>query len=589
MSSHYRIGHKAAGLLLAIVHVTAIYADPTLNSIPASAPLVVHVRGYERTSARFKKTLAASLGDLAPMVTAQFEMAIGSLLAGRELKALAPEGSLFVVFPTLPEDDSEPELFIVADVTNYVQFRDGLLTDVERKSLKATKAGHEETTIDGKPVFFLSRGTVAIVSFHEKALRPYADRNFKSLGDKLDKPIQQKLLANDLAVFVNAKQLNKQYGDKLGELRLLIDQAFQQAESLPGVGKQMAASKKMVGALIQLIEDSDQFVAGVSFEGDGVRLQAHTIVGDKTKSNQIFSSGRRVSMAQLGRLPADLLSYSSSAGGLDLLKLMGMSSMGLGTPLTVDGGNDKELSALATELQGLPFDSWFGAFDYPHPGLQVIRYADCGKASTLHLRIFEKTKENATFGGMPIKGKPVLKRNAETLNGHAFHHVQLTWDFAKFLEAFPEEARDALKATFQKSLGTDMKIWFGTDGTQLFLVNAQDWPAAAKVITVFVRGKGVLAQDAAYLNLRNRLPAEGNLLLVANAGKMAGAIAQSMQGALGIPNVPPPDAKADAVSYFGMVLGAHAKNGSLELWLPAPGIKTMVNVFRALLPGADGN
>jgi hypothetical protein len=67
-------------------------------------------------------------------------------LKGRKLQGLAPAGPDFVVVTALPESSEKapPMIAYLARVSNYAEFRDGLLKPKERKALTtaaATPAG----------------------------------------------------------------------------------------------------------------------------------------------------------------------------------------------------------------------------------------------------------------------------------------------------------------------------------------------------------------------------------------------------------------------------------------------------------------
>lgn len=569
-----------------------------LSQVPAKSPVVVHVRGHERTIGRIKKTLEASLGELSGKVTGELDGALSSLLEGRQLKALAPEGPVFIVMTALAEGDEDPEIAIIAKVTNYVQFRDGLLTDAERKKLTANKAGFEDTTLSDKPVFFLNKGAFAVASFHESAIKRFAAKEFVSLDGQLAKPLQAKLLQNDLAVYVDGKQINKQYGDKIAEFRTMMEQMFQQFETMPGLGKQMDLVKKVYGGIFQLIEDSEQFVAGVSFEPDGIRATAHTMVGEKSETNKVFANSKRARLENLGRLSAGMMTYSTAAGGIEILKMMGFSTFGLfsapvgpAAPSPNDDKENKEFVAAMSELQKLKIDDWLGASDHPQPVLQAIRYAENKKATELTLKVFESMRENALFGGMSLKGKPKIKRRAQKIKSFEFHNIQITWDLEKSLEALPEEIRGQLKEALQKSLGEGMKIWFGTDGKQFLQVSAKDWTTAERVVTTYLNGNDTLSRAAGFKMLGQRLPAKGSFLFVMDAGKMAKAMAENMLSAFrAFPEAPPiadPMLPAGPPSYIGIVAASESRSGTLDTWLPAAGIQAMVNVFKPLFDSFD--
>src|SRR5262249_60612231 len=107
--------------------------------------------------------------DLAPQARAQIDEGLKKGLQGRELKGLPADGAIFVVFTEMPRPGEEvPRAAVIARVANYADFRDGLLKEDERKSLKA-EGGHEvATTEDGKEIYFVDRkGWVAVTTRKE--------------------------------------------------------------------------------------------------------------------------------------------------------------------------------------------------------------------------------------------------------------------------------------------------------------------------------------------------------------------------------------------------------------------------------------
>ena len=77
-----------------------------LSQVPDS-PIVVHMRGWEHTVDRVKATLKASLPDYGELITGQIDRAISDALNGRELKGLAKEGPMFIVFTEVPTSSEE--------------------------------------------------------------------------------------------------------------------------------------------------------------------------------------------------------------------------------------------------------------------------------------------------------------------------------------------------------------------------------------------------------------------------------------------------------------------------------------------------
>src|SRR5260221_6996752 len=156
--------------------VTCAFAAPALAQsplavVPAKAPIVAHLRGWDNTFARLNTVLKNAAPDFAPLITGEIEKAIATGLSGRELKGLGKDGPVFVVFTEVPSEGMDvPDLAVVVRVTNYAEFRDGILKDEERKELKPMN-GYEKTTMEGKDLFFLKKGEFAVVTPSQKALK----------------------------------------------------------------------------------------------------------------------------------------------------------------------------------------------------------------------------------------------------------------------------------------------------------------------------------------------------------------------------------------------------------------------------------
>src|ERR1051326_8723945 len=299
--------------LIAGLPASAALAQPSpLAQVPAKAPIVVQMHGWERTLGRFKEMVKAGAPDYAGLLAGKLEAGMADALMGRELKGLAKDGPMFLVFTDVPkEGDDLPEMALVARVTNYKEFRDGLLKDDERSAIKA-KDGVETTKMGDREVYFLNRGDYAVLTASEKARKIFQDKSFTSLAGKLDKSLEAKLVESDLSVLVDAKAVTKHYGDEIAALRASIEQGFQFLEGQESMSKeQLEMAKTMVSGLFQMVEDCDRAVLAAKFEPDGLAVQAHTQFGDKTKTNDVLKIARPGSSAGIGRLPGSSMIYAA--------------------------------------------------------------------------------------------------------------------------------------------------------------------------------------------------------------------------------------------------------------------------------------
>src|SRR5206468_1110007 len=132
--------------------------DRPLAQVPATAPIVVQLHGFERTRERLDALLKNAMPDFAGPAREKMDAALKDALDGRELKGLTKEGHIFVVFTELPKaGQAVPKMAVLLPVTKYETFRDGLLKDEERKGLKADPAGYEAATIEGQATYFVNR------------------------------------------------------------------------------------------------------------------------------------------------------------------------------------------------------------------------------------------------------------------------------------------------------------------------------------------------------------------------------------------------------------------------------------------------
>jgi hypothetical protein len=581
----------AMGLASAICGQTPAQ-QPPLSTVPAKTPLLIQLHGWDRSMERMKATVKAGLPDFAPMITSNLENSLTGLLQGRELKALAKDGPVFVVFTELPNPETEvPEMAIVARVTNYVQFRDNLLKDDEKSELKAEKDGIESTKIDGKKVYFLSRDEFAVVSPSEKTIKLLADKKMESMAGKLDQTGERELLDPDVAALVDVRALRKMYGDKINDAKTFLDQAIQQAQGFGGVDKdQIESAKKLFEGIFQIVDDADSLLASADFRPEGLMLRFHAHFGEKSKVNEFLKTMKPATLTGLGKLPVGQLTYTSSSGSFSLLQGVGGSFLGLGGGSS-DSKDSKAYQEAVEALNKLKVENTASSSDFPAAGLQVSQYADAAKAVELTLKMFQAMPENAAFAGTVVKGKPKIHADAKKVGELSLHSVELTWDLDKAVERFPEELRDAMKESIKKMLGTESRMWFGSKGKLFVQVTAKDWEAASKILDSFLSGNSALGKEEGYAEARKALPAEASMITLIDAGRAGYFIAQYGSEVLkNIPGFPAqllgePKMPEGKPVFIGIAVTLKPQNGSLDIWLPASGVNAIIKVLAPLFNG----
>ena len=121
---------------------------------------------------------------------------------------------------------------VIAAVTNYAEFRDNILTEDEKKTLK-TEKGAETAVIDSTPVYFVNQKDYVVVTpskdvaavFEQKATR--APR----LDGKLSKAQAAQFLASDVGLYVNMEDVNTKYADQIKAAHKAVDDQIEQLES----------------------------------------------------------------------------------------------------------------------------------------------------------------------------------------------------------------------------------------------------------------------------------------------------------------------------------------------------------------------
>src|SRR5579864_1477522 len=496
----------ATGLILVTCGPSSAQQSP-LSMVPAKTPLLIQLHGWERSQERMKATIKAGLGEFAPVVTTGMENSLNGLLQGRELKGLAQDGPVFVVFTELPNPEWEvPEMAVVARVTNYVQFRDNLLKDDEKSELKAEKDGIEATKINGMKVYFVSKDDFAIFSPSEKAIKLLVDKKTEAMAGKLDQAGERALLNPDFAALLDVRALRKMYGDKINDAKGFLDQAMQQAQAFGGVDKeQLEAAKKLIEGVFQIVADADSLLASADFRPEGLMLHFHTHFAEKSKVNDFLKTMKPAHLAGLAKLPRSQLTYTSSSGSFSLLQGLSGSAFGLGGGAS-DGKENKAYQEAVEALGKLKSENTSGSSDFPAAGLQVTQYADAAKASELTLKMFQAVPEGGAFAGTVLKGKPKIHADAKKVGELSLHSVELTWDLDKAVERFPEEIRDAMKESLKKMLGSEMRIWFGSTGKLLLQVTAKNWESASKTLDSFLSASKAVGKEEGYADVRKVLP-----------------------------------------------------------------------------------
>src|SRR5687768_12446981 len=121
----------AAGLCLLLASASQAAEPSPLSQVPSACPVVVHLRGAERTKERALTALENALpsGDEPAKMLREAQDYLdgalkGKLFTGRSLEGVPKDGSIFLALAELPEDPKElfTAVVLIAQVSDFAKF-----------------------------------------------------------------------------------------------------------------------------------------------------------------------------------------------------------------------------------------------------------------------------------------------------------------------------------------------------------------------------------------------------------------------------------------------------------------------------------
>jgi hypothetical protein len=560
--------------------------ESPLAQVPVHAPVVIQVRGVERTKDRLLALVKTALPDQLAAAKEHIEQALkDGLPGGRKLEGIAPAGPIFIAFTELPKPgDNEPPAALIVRVTNYQDFLKGLLTEDERKDLK--KDGDLQTTkVMGEDAYFLHRNSYAIVA-HNKDVAEQFTKQQPGLDTKLDKATAGRLLESDVALYVDMTAVNKTYGDQ-------IQQAQQQIEGFIGIAAAQAPEaskasiemgKQVLAAFFQALKDSQAFLVTGEFRPEGLAVHFGGRVAAGSPSDAVLKGAEPTPLGELRNLPAGQLAYFSMKSEPAMMEALKPFIAG------AYGGQDDNKDV----QQGLDLLNQAGAgvvyasYNIPVEGLVVSSYKNPQKAMQGQLKLIQAMKAGAGFQMAVLKEKPVVKENAHTYHGFKLTQVTAQLDWEKVAGGAPgaQEMADAMKKMFG---GEEVRSWFGTDGKLFVTVNAKDWNGAKKLLDEYFAGKNKVGLNPAFEAARKQLPAAATMVGLVDLPRYAAITTEfigPMFKALGAPFEIPTLKVEAGKTYVGFAVSLRPQHGSFDLWVPATTISEVHKMVQQFMPGA---
>jgi hypothetical protein len=590
-----------AGALLAVLAVARPAAAApapgdrsALTQVPATAPLVLHLRGVEGTKDRLLVLAKNALPELEPMLREKLDGFFKDGIDGRKLAGLPKDGDVFLVFTEMPKQgDNPPKIAVVLAVDKYAEFRDSLLKEDERKNLKTTD-GVERTTVDnGEAIYFVDKKGYAVVTPNEEVAAALAKKP-AGLDGAMSKAQAAKFLAGDFGLYLSMSTVNKDYAEQIKQAKEQITQGLDQAaDNVPKAQKSsFDLIKKMIGPIFQAVEDSQGVLLTVDFRPNALAIHAQTELRNGSTTSTALKGMKLSGFGDLAKMPPGKIFYTGMETSSRLYEALG--GLLLGAVEDPDAKEAKTIAQAIEELGKAGPGTRVDAATIPAAGLQVAHFQDPAKAVAAQLKLVKALDAGGTYQSGMLKDKPVVKASAKKYGDFDLNSVELTWDLEKMAEQASmgnDDAKKQLLEGFKSLLGEKLHVWFGTDGKAVVQVSAQDWDAAEKLLDGYFKGGKPVGDVAAFRTVRKELPPEASMMVLADVVQYGVALVDVFKP-LVPPIVPlPPGFPAkpgkDAASYVGMAASLQPERGSADVVLSATAIHEAFKAFvQPFLPGA---
>ncbi len=556
----------------------------SLAQVPATAPVVVYLRGAEGTKDRLVATLKAALPEVLPLIQPRLDELIKDGRDGRKLAGVPKDGPIFLVFTELPKPgDKPPRVAVVLAVNKYEEFRDNILKEDERKELKSNGEGVERTTLDNsKPIYFLDKKGYAVVTPNEEVANAFAKKQ-PGIDGKISRAQAARLVAGDVGVFVNLDTVGKEYADQIKQAKENIAAALDQAgQAVPGSQKSgIDLLKKMVGPVFQAVEDSQGLVLTVEFRPGGFALHVQTELRNGSTTSSRLEGIKLSPFKGLDRMPPGQAVYTALQAGGPVLE-------SLGAAIAASAGGDaKEAKAIGEAIEQLGKAGPGTRLDtsaLPTSGLQVWHFEDPKKAVAAQLKIFQAAEAGSGLEGGTLKEKPVIKTSARKYGDFDFNSVEMAWDLDKMADQFAagqavaEENKKKMVDALKDILGEKTTVWFGTDGKEVLQVTAADWTVAEKILDRYFKGNRTAGDADAFRDVRKELPAEATMVGMMDVVQYLAALVEVGKPLVGGFFPLPPNLRfpvkpdKESPTYVGAAVALTPERGTLDVFISAAAV-----------------
>ena len=554
--------------------------DESINLVPASSTIVLHMNGHERLKQRVNKMVENALPDQSKKLAAQLDTLIAQALDGRDLKAIRGDARIYLALSDLAKVAEAPNATILLPIKDYDDFKKTFLRDEERKNLQKEK-GFDAVSIENMTFYMTpAKGYVALATDPENA-KKISEGKAGGVSSLMSKDTLKAFSTADVSLFVNLKDVNAQFGDQIKNFKMLAGTIFANGGGfgVQGISKsQMEMLKTLTDGIFQMVEDGVGFVLAVEARPEGINLRLLEQFGDKTPTNEFLKASKPDALAEANTLPAGQMGYSASR--LNMKKSAAASLLaGLQAVEDSDPKVAESLAAITKEINGYDQTVTLSTnSSLMNGGLSVVESKDSAKLLAAQIKLMQTLTANSVFSNVNLKEKPKVQEKALKAGPYELTKVVTKYDFDKAVAGFPEEARETAKASMKRALGGDeLTTWLGAaDGKFLTLISKD--PAEAKaLIEKYLDASKSVGKDPAFQTTRGQMPAEATWMMLLDGAQTAYGIFGSLKDTAGaVPGFPlaMPELKAPTgkPAYIGISLILKPEHGSIDLFIPVKAV-----------------
>ena len=323
-------------------------ADPG-SAISSDAGIVIRLKQPQVTQQNISRLLNQVDETLSGVLSGNLRTFLGRSISNPTLAGVDTSRDLYVgVFLS---QTKQPGLFYVIPVNDAKAAQDALGVGYQT-------AVHEKW----------------IIYSEDQTLVDEADKMFESrketFSSQMSAPSRDLFADGDLSVYVNSKKLVQIYQPQLVLAEQKIDQTLNRlsasVNAAPGVNVKpmMAMYSALAKGALQAVQDSQSYTTAFKFNTVGIGVESLFEVNENSVTDLLFQSNPPQAFAQLGKFPANQLTYFAGAGNTDALITWGMNFTAQMFDETEQNAEAKaKFETIVKEIRSLKFGSYYFSFE----------------------------------------------------------------------------------------------------------------------------------------------------------------------------------------------------------------------------------